>query len=191
MIHSHIAFWAWVFAVGLAWHFPKRHHLTREADALKRGYSLTIIRLTRSTQYFTLFGQLLYAFGVPSVAVAVEFFVFLLYHGMIHGIGVETLSYEDVFQARESTGFYPPKSLLILPWIGLHLQHTICPIMAWMDFPFLWADAGLVVCAIATYTVWMLYCWRVQGVPPYPFLSVLLDKVAYKQRRRVDDDNNS
>ena len=159
---------------------PQRFQIQAAIDAKSRGWSTLSIWVTRAFQYFTLYAQIWTLIAicteVPTtihLAHSLSWLVFVAYHG-INLVDAEHLSYHPPELTRIVTGWKPPMSILIIPFIGLHLQHTIFPFYLYsIHQPASWGDLFLAHKALFLYIRWHLVCWEVQGIPAYPFLSRL------------------
>ncbi len=147
------------------------------------GYPYPIIVLTRSTQYFTLFAQFWLIVALISenpvaqlVAQSTGTAVFILYHGFT-SVDPMSLSYHDEGMVREATRLFPPPmNRYIVGWFGLHFQHTVCPLMAWyLHGWYTWDNANRASLLGLVFLPWSLFCWKVQGIPAYPFMKRLDD----------------
>ncbi len=155
-------------------------------NAKQRGWNKYIILVTRACPYLTLYTQFwilvaLY-FLTPTtmfIGQSLSWFVFILYHG-INYIDPMHLAYHPEELVKEVVSWTPPKNKNIVIWFGLHLQHTIFPFYLHyltnkynIDYC---KNIYAILCsfaAISIYVVWHLFCWYVQGIPAYPFLTKL------------------
>lgn len=163
---------SWIGGIALGAFLPKPHQA-------KRGF---LASLTRSTQYFTLYGQGLASLAwltqheeLASAAVTIETLVFLLYHG-ISWFNPSLLSYESPELTKAVTGWRCPSFPYSLVWFALHIQHTYSPIVTWLTF----TKTRYSLHWLALYVVWNHFCWWIQDVPSYPIQSDLYRLSLYK-----------
>jgi hypothetical protein len=185
---------AWIYlasylvAVGSAAFFPKPHQRDCEASAKARGWSTPMIMLTRSTGFFTLYGQLWLVIAEFTgnrsafcVALVIETTVMVLYHTLV-AIDPSLLAHDDNKDlVRKVTRVLPPMDIHAAIWLGLHLQHTVCPLHLWLkDHPptiyYADQDVNLSLAAFLVYVVWNTFCWVVQGKPTYPIQKQVWDR---------------
>lgn len=157
----------------------KPHHRECEADALKRGWPLAMIRFTRCTQFFTLYAQAWLILAISSevhackaIAKVTSTMVCALYYVLV-GINPMLLSWDaDVELVRKVTRIYPPRDRYVVVWAALHFQHLACPLYFYLvDFVTInpiEGDGLVCVYALFGYVGWTLVTWRVQGKPAYP-----------------------
>ncbi len=157
----------------------------REASmaAKQNGWPVPIIILTRSFQHFTVYSLLwtlasLYTLepNIMFIGLSLSWLVFIAYHG-INFIDPMHLAYHPEELVKLVVGCKPPLSVHIIPWTGLHFQHTIFPFYLFYKsiehntfgrlspYIHIYCHAALLF-----YVVWHLFCWNVQGIPAYPFL---------------------
>jgi len=189
---------AYIVASVLAVCFPRKHMQMCEIDALNRGWSIHIIRMTRVTLYFTLYSQawLLAALltmktWVVFTAFVLETTVFILYHG-IAWYDPHLLAYEeDPEMLRAAMRWCPPswkKTPWIIMWTALHLQHTVLPVITWILFHsrahelYYHLPPGVFwypLCALVVYTVFNECSWIVLGRAAYPIQETVYRKKIY------------
>lgn len=157
-------------------------------NALKNGYPMPIIILTRATQFYTLFSQLGLIVGLyfehrefVCTALVLQTNMFLLYHVFMY-IDPSLLSYEDRDLLENVVYIHKiPRDKNIILWTCLQLQHTYCPIYAWYyvitnNIYHNITDIYLSISMIVFYSVWNYLCWTVQGLPAYPIQTLLYKK---------------
>jgi hypothetical protein len=155
---------------------------TAERSALERGWSMPVIRFTRSFQYLTNYakGWLIYAIFSGSerascIALALGTTVAILYYGLLMFDRALIVHPENMDIARRILGPLPPPDLgLAITWIGLHFQHIACPSYLWIRGGFQCNPSNITDSAVVVlvYIVWNHACWRVQGMAPYPAQSI-------------------
>jgi hypothetical protein len=168
--------------------FPRTAFLRAEKDALRRGWPISIIRLTRATQFFTLFGQTLVTIALFTnhtsltvVAFVLDLVVAILYHGICR-IDPSLLSYDDPHLARKVTALLPPMDEHFIVWLGLHGQHTVVPLLLWMSgvpFQHYVSDTWICMGLFILYSIHNLFCWKVNGIAAYPIQQVMWDHGLY------------
>jgi hypothetical protein len=159
---------------------PHSAQIKAELDARKREWSYFAIYTTRSLPYLTLYAQILTLFALfwstPSTihfGHSLSSVVFIAYHG-INSINPSHLSYHPLEITRIVTAWKPPCSMLVVPWIGLHLQHSVFPFyLHWIQERVTLLDLACAHVLLLIYIFWHLFCWHVQGIPAYPFLAHL------------------
>ena len=144
-------------------------------------------RVACASQYLTLYAQglLCLSFYWPDTftfaAKAIGLLVFVLYHGFAL-FDPTLLSYDSPDIVRKATAYLPPirTPLLLIPWFGLHFQHTLCPL--WYVFiqpTSIAPDANQVRGLLVLYMCWNELCWTVLGVPAYPVQRLLRDRILH------------
>ncbi len=170
-------------AVVVPWFFPKPNQRECEVDALVRGHHPFLIRFTRSTQFFTLYGQLWLILAlltenptIRSIALIIETMVMILYFTFIR-IDPTLLAYDGPVLVNQVTGFLPPMNRYCVVWFGLLVQHLICPLHLWVSGEIMFGhwDVIYAVCAVFAYICWSDFCWYVQGKPTYPIQQRVFD----------------
>jgi hypothetical protein len=155
-------------------------------DAVDRGWSDTLILVTRSCPYLTLYTQFwiivaLYYMTPTTMFIAqtLSWFVFCVYHG-INYIDKKHLAYHSEEFVKKVVSWKPPKWPLVIVWFGLHWQHTIFPFyLHYLTYKYdidYTNSFYAVMCSfgvMAFYLVWHTFCWKVQGIAAYPFLNRL------------------
>lgn len=148
--------------------------------------------ITKSTQYFTLLGHILFIFHllfenirlIASLTLIIETLVFLLYHGIvIISRNPYLLMYEsEHVNINEVTGLYPKpltiKNLFI--YIFIHLNHTIFPIYSWINIIYhkhfiANEDIILVLCMVFSFMTWNEFAWYLHGISGYPLQKIIHD----------------
>ncbi len=166
---------------------PNRVQRECEEDALQRGWNIWIVRLTRSTQHFTMWAQLWLVLAllteirqVECVAMVLGLSVLALYYGFVYK-DPTLLSYEDEDFTRMVASFIPPMNKYIVVSFCLWFQHFMCPLHLWLtaDTVHEHLDIAWSMCAIAAYVKWNAFAWLVQGKPAYPVQQMILDKGLY------------
>ena len=165
---------------------PHPFQIKATISAKRQGYSMPLILITRALPYLTIYTQfwiLLALYKLEpitmSIAKTLSWSVFFLYHG-INYVDPMYLAYHSKELVREVVRWTPPFSRYIVIWFGLHLQHTIFPfylhylakIHSISSEKFLINTTNSMSIMIL-YLAWHLFCWDVQGIPAYPFLSML------------------
>lgn len=174
--------------------FPTMHQKECTQDAVKRGWPLWLIYITR-VSFFTLFSQSLLLFvlfaedvhrELAVIAMVMETNTFILYHLFI-SVDAELLSYHDPQRIKSATSCIPPMDRMSLVWIMLHVQHTLCPLHLWFygGVEHRPEDVWWSMITMIVYVGWNHFCWRVQGKPTYPFQKKLLEKGIYVQATGV------
>lgn len=174
--------------------FPKPHQRERQADARKRGWSLPMIAVTRSTPFFTLYAQLWLVIALltghrecTSVAMILQTVVLVLYH-VLAFLNPRHLTYEPEAFVQKIVGLIPPRDRHLLPWIGNRIQHHVSPLYLWVrGCKFLGGDGvvhqpqdvWLALLALGVYYAWGNICWHVQGYSTYPIQARLWEKGGY------------
>jgi hypothetical protein len=153
-----------------------------ERSALERGWSMPVIRFTRSTQYFTNYakGWLIYAIFSGSerascIALALGTTVAVLYYGLLMFDRALIVHPENMDIARRLLGPLPPPDLVLgFTWIGLHFQHIACPSYLWIRGGFQCTATSVSdsIIVVLVYIAWNHACWKVQGAPAYPAQSI-------------------
>lgn len=154
-------------------------------DAKRRGWGDTIIRVTRSCEFLTLYSQfwtiVAMYYLTPTtmfIAQSLSWSVFIVYHSMNY-ISPALLSYHPREFVQEVVRWTPPRQTKYFGiWLGLHLQHTVSPLylhyltqkhnIDYTNNLFAFVSAFN---AVLFYIGWHLFCWHVQGIPAYPFLT--------------------
>jgi hypothetical protein len=151
--------------------------------AEKNGWNKYIILIVRSCPYLTTYSQFwflvaIYDRGPTAIFVGLSFAwgILILYHS-INFINPMHLSYHPEEIVLKVTGLKPPNDKLVVIWCGLHLQHTF-PVMYLhylaysrdINYQHNYSAFFVSMLLVAFYIVWHLFCWRVQGIPAYPFL---------------------
>jgi hypothetical protein len=158
----------------------REHYRDPELQALNRGFSKAIIVTTRSFQHLTVYAKLILILyllteiqALGPVAHFLEIFVFVCYHSIV--TYDPKLLTHDITVSKKVTGFWPPMDKHIFPWIGLHIQHTLCPLHAMLMPGVVYDQTGILSLFVASvgYVCWNYYCWYVQGIPVYPFQMIL------------------
>ena len=163
---------------------PQPFQQNAHACAKKRGHSRPLILISRSLCHLTQFGQwwIIAALFTKNndvffVAQAISWIIFCLYHGM-NLWNPQLLAYHEKNLVDQVVRWSPPSHPFhVLIWFGLHYQHTLPPL--YMHY-FAYTNvitysentrgALYTVVAMIVYTLWHLYCWKIQGIPAYPFL---------------------
>jgi hypothetical protein len=174
--------------MGLGAFFPRGVFVGAERDALKRGWPIFIIRLTRATHFFTLFGQTLVTLALFTghrrltvVAVVIEIVVAILYYGITLR-KPSLLSYDDPTFVRKVTRLYPPTDQHIIVWLVLLWQHLFIPLLLWLGGePFEHHARDTVMCLLVftLFSMWNYFCYLVQGVFAYPIQAHLMSQGRY------------
>jgi hypothetical protein len=115
------------------------------------------------------------------IAMVLETAVLFLYYSFVT-IDSQYLSYLDVSVLRQVTSLFPPRNRFGLVWAALTLQHLVCPLHYWIvggvaHHP---EDVVIVVLATMVYVLWNHWCWKVQGLSPYPVQQILVNAGLYR-----------
>ncbi len=160
-------------------------------NAKKRGFNSMIVTITRSCPYLTLYTQfwiIVAMYNLTPVSMfigqSLSWCVFILYHG-INFIDPMHLAYHPEEFVKEVVSWKPPINTQtsfknIVVWFGLHLQHTIFPFyLHYLTYVYNIDYTKNIYAVFCTfnimifYTIWHMFCWYVQGIPAYPFLTKL------------------
>jgi len=165
--------------------------------AKEQGWNILIILTTRAGLYLTVYTQfwiliaLIYMTPVTMfIGQSLSWIVFYLYHG-INFINPMNLTYHPREFVEQVVSWKPPLKtpfrstnlFNLIVWIGLHLQHTIFPFyLHYLTYKYnidysnnLYAVFYSFI-VMGVYVIWHLFCWHVQGIPAYPFLTHLRQK---------------
>jgi len=170
--------------------FPDPRLRMSERVSKSHGWSLVAIRLTRSTQSFTLYGELWHILGILDperfqfTAIVLQIAVFLAYHGL-RTVDPSYLSYDP--EVVKLSAWIPPRSgggggwvKRLCMWCALQFQHTVFPILCLVlakpNLPVQRNDVVTVWMAYLGYVCWNAYCWLVQTRPAYPIQERLSNK---------------
>jgi hypothetical protein len=156
-------------------------------DARKRGWNESIIKTTRALPFLTLFAQVWFLLAIYTldsdimfVTQAISWVVFVLYHGM-NFIDPVHLAYHPKEMIDKVIKLIPPiHPFYFIIWCGLHYQHTLPPFYLYYlacehDVIYNNNKNGVyyTMFAMSIYCSWHMFCWKVQGIPAYPFLKEL------------------
>lgn len=170
---------------------PIPHQIESTKHARNNNWSLPVILVTRALPYLTLYTQfwnlLAWYHKAPiliDISLSLSIAVFLLYHG-INLLNPMHLSYHPEELVRKVVSWRPPMSKEVGLWLGLQIQHSFSP---FYNFYLIYtneitnAHVGLPVrslcCTLVLfiYVIWLLICWKINDIPPYPFLKELREK---------------
>lgn len=166
---------------------PRPHQLECEQDARIRGWSKSMIILTRGSQHFTIYAQVWLIAALATgqrefacIAMVLGTVVFFLYHVLMFD-DPQHLSYEPESFVAKIIAWTPPRDRFIIPWIGIRVQHIVLPLYFWVTggvehHP---EDVMKSVYAAFAYHTWSLVCWTVQGKPAYPIQERLWNEGGY------------
>ncbi len=178
---------SFLIAIGKTAISPEPHQLECEVHALKCGWPIWIIRLTNSTQFFTLYSQLWLVVALFTnhretavIAMVLETTVCILYYVLLY-MNAQWLSYHPPHIMQKVTAWFPPIDSHCIVWVGLHIQHLICPLHLWLvgGIEHRPEDVCLSVAAVLVYVGWNTFCWNVQGRPAYPIQQLAAEKHIY------------
>jgi len=155
-------------------------------NAKIRGWNNFTILITRTCPYLTLYSQIWTILAIYSlnptimfVAQSMTIIVFCLYHG-INLIDPTNLTYHPVEFVKEVISWKPPNNWNIIIWAGLHVQHTVFPFYLYyltIKYEINYTNDIRIVLtsylAMIVYIIWHTFCWIVQGIPAYPFMTKL------------------
>jgi hypothetical protein len=169
---------------------PEQFQIKSNENAEKRGWSKPIILLTAGIPYLTLYTQIWILIALwyltprtMYIAQSLSSSVFILYHS-INFIGPMHLTYHSEDLIKKIVRWTPPFSMYIIPWFGLHVQHTFFPFYLYyisikykINYDLKYTLDTFIIMGI--YILWHLFCWHVHDMPAYPFF-IKLRKNGYE-----------
>lgn len=164
---------------------PQPFQKSAHKCAKSRGHNKIVIIITRACQHLTLYSQfwtiiaLYYKTPLTMfIAQTMSILVFFLYHGFNY-FDKKYLAYHPIELVEQVVSLTPPMNRYIIVWMGLHFQHSIFPFYIYYisrNYDLVHYEPYMLFYSFATMTAYILfsiYCWKVQGIAPYPFLNDL------------------